>query len=124
METIGRIERAMTIIKQLETLKFSEKEIIGLSKSEKHFIAENDYNVVLKQNDDVLYMFIAKNELGEKQLYAITKKQSIYPNAHDICQSAYNYECWLLFDAKKEEFSKFYYERRFRTIPNIILIFA
>ena len=131
MKTIklGRIERAINVIKELETLKFTEKDIRGLTKVEKQFLIENNYNVVLNQKgtigtNGILYMFIAKNKLGKKQLYAITKKQSISPNAHDISQSAYNHECWLLFDVASCEFSKYSYERRFCQTPNVRLIFA
>lgn len=129
MTTKGRFQRAMDVVNELSTLKFTEKDIRGLSKCEKQFIIENDYNVVLNQENTIgtngtLYMFIERNRLGKKQLYAITKKQSVRPNSHDISQSAYNYECWLLFDAERLEFSKYNYERRFCKVPNVRLIFA
>lgn len=108
-----RILRAAAKAKRIEAMKFTEKELRGLTKSEKVFVRENNYSVCLNQNGIKLYMFVAKQLNGRKSLYAITKKQSINPNGHDISNEAYNYECWLLFDKKRNGFSKFYYERRF-----------
>jgi hypothetical protein len=130
-QTYHRIEEANKRVKELDALLFTNKEMRGLSKVEKDFIIENDYHVKLIQSNVIgtngtLYMFIAKNLLGKKQLYAITKYQSINPNGKDIagCESGNNYDVWLLFDARYGRFSKFYYERRFCTIPNRRLIFA
>lgn len=108
-----RILRAANKAKRIEAMKFTEKELRGLTNAEKDFVRDNGYSVCLNQNGIKLYMFVAKQLNGRKALYAITKKQSINPNGHDISNEAHNYECWLLFDKKRNGFSKFYYERRF-----------
>ena len=108
-----RILKASNKAKKIEAMKFTEKELRGLTKAEKDFVKENDYKVCLNQDGIKLYMFVAKQLNGRKALYDITKKQSINPNGHDISNEAYNYECWLLFDKKRNGFSKLYYERRF-----------
>lgn len=127
----NRILDACQKAKRIEAMKFSEKELRGLSKSEKEFIRCNNYNVCINcritvSGDPVkLYLFIAKQLNGRKALYAITKKQSINPNGHDISNEAHNYECWLVFDRGKNGFSKFNYERRFGRMGNSeIIIFA
>lgn len=108
-----RILRAVNKAKRIEAMKFTEKELRGLTNAEKDFVRDNEYSVCLNQCGHKFYMFVAKQLNGKKALYAITKRQSINPNGHDISREAYNYECWLLFDRKKGGFSKFYYERRF-----------
>lgn len=125
----NRMLKAQNRIKELDSVVFFKKDLRGLSSIEKQFIVENDYKIVFKQTNTIgtngnVYLFIAKNKIGKKQLYAITKKQSISPNGHDISQSAFNYECWLLLDAQLWCFSKFNYERRFCTTPNTRMIFA
>lgn len=127
----SRILRACEKAKKIESMKFSEKELRGLSKPEKEFIRCNNYNVCINcritvSGDPVkLYLFIAKQMNGRKALYAYTKKQSINPNGHDISREAYNYECWLMFDRITNGFSKFSHERRFCKMGNAeIIIFA
>ena len=127
----NRILDACQKAKRIEAMKFSEKELRGLSNPEKEFIRCNNYNVCINcritvSGDPVkLYLFIAKQMNGRKALYAYTKKQSINPNGHDISREAYNYECWLLFNKNENGFYKFSYERRFCKIGNSeIIIFA
>ena len=127
----NRILVACQKAKRIEAMKFSEKELRGLSKSEKEFIRCNNYNVCINcritvSGDPVkLYLFIAKQMNGRKALYAYTKKQSINPNGNDISRESSNYECWLMFDRAKNGFSKFNYECRFCEMGNSeIIIFA
>lgn len=127
----SRILRAIKKAKRIEAMKFTEKDLRGLSKYEKEFIQNHDYNVCINcritvSGDPVkLYLFISKQMNGRKALYAYTKKQSINPNGHDISMEAYNYECWLMFDRITNGFSKFSYERRFCKMGNSeIIIFA
>jgi hypothetical protein len=123
MKTKGRFECAIARKEELNNQLFTEKQMRGLSRVEKDFIRDNGYHVALNQNGDIFYLFISTNNLGKKQLYAISKKQSLCPNGHDINYSTLNYCCWLLFNAKKRTFSKFAYEFRF-AIPNVKFIFA
>lgn len=126
----NRIIRAQQTINALEERKFSEREMRGLSKAEKQFIADNGYHVRLVQNNTyfglyngVYYMFIARNlSTGKKQLYAITKHQSILPN--EKTDGIFNYEKWLVLNTKEVCFKPLYYERRFCTMPNVTLVFA
>lgn len=123
MKTKGRFERAMEIKKELSESLLKEKDLRGLTKLEKNFIRENGYHVEFKQGDNTFYMFIATNNLCKKQLYAISKKQSLCPNGHDINESSLNYCCWLLFNAKKNAFSRLSFELRF-SVPPVKFIFA
>lgn len=115
-------------IRELSLLKFTDKQLRGLSKYEKQFIIENNYHVQIEQVDflkrkQTMYMFIANDSLGRKRLYAITKKQSIQPNETKMFNGYFNYECWLVFE-KDKGFSKFNFERRFCKTPNVRLIFV
>lgn len=96
MKAKGRFECATARKEELSNLLFTEKEMRGLMQVEKDFIRGNGYQVSLNQNGDIFYLFIALNKLGNKQLYAISKKQSISPNNRDINESTLNYCCWLL----------------------------
>lgn len=125
----NRILRAIKVKEEIEASLFTETDLRGLSKSEKEYIRENGYKCYVDISGFKgcvirYYMFINRNLLGKKQLYALTKKQSLLPNGHDISESAYNYECWLLFNANERLFSKFNYERRFCTTPNMRMIFV
>ena len=124
-----RILKALERIRQLDDAVFLQKDIRGLSKPEKHFLEENGFKVKLVQKGftrsctGTYYMFIARNmSSGKKQLYAIKKRQSINPNEKK--DGVFNYEKWLVFDARHGEFCDLNYERRFCTIPPIKLIFA
>lgn len=123
MKTKGRFECAIEMKVELSNSLFTEKNLRGLLPVEKDFIRENGYHVELNQGGETFYMFIASTQLGKKQLYAISKKQSISPNGHDINESIFNYCCWLLFNAKKNTFSRFSFEFRF-SVPPVKFIFA
>lgn len=112
---------------------FSETEMRGLSKVEKQFIRNNGYKAHVVQDrvnslmKGTYYLFIERNRMGKKQLYAYHKKQVLCPNKKDICPNAYNYECWLTFNSNENywKFDLLNYERRFCILPNTItLIFA
>lgn len=112
---------------------FSETEMRGLSKIEKQFIRDNKYKAHVVQDSvnslmkGTYYLFIERNRIGKKQLYAYHKKQVLCPNKRDICADAYNYECWLTFTNNESDwnFNQLNYERRFCILPTTItLIFA
>ncbi len=131
---MNRILKAQKVIRELDNTVFSAKEMRGLSKTEKEFIEENNFNVTLTQRRYVnhillesctgtYYMFIARNKSnGKKQLYAIKKRQSLVPNEKK--DGLFNYEKWLVFDARRREFCDLNFERRFCEVPPIKLIFA
>lgn len=122
-----RILRACEKAKEIENRLFTEKDIRGLASCEKEYIRENGYRVLSElPNGEKIYLFVARQVNGRKALYAITKKQSISPDGHQISKDAYNYECWLTFLKRNSGFSKFFYERRFSTIKEneSVLIFA
>ena len=107
MKTKGRFEVATSRKIELSDKLFTEKEMRGLLRVEKDFIRENEYHVSLNQNDEIFYLF----PLGKKQLYAISKKQSINPNGHFI-------QLLLLAFISKMSFE-------FRcSVPNVTMIFA
>lgn len=131
----NRIVKCQETIKQLENELFTEKDLRGLSQLEKEFVRGNGYHVqydqpiyysggqVFEHYKDTFYLFIARNlTTGKKQLYAITKAQSIAPN--DKTDGMFNSEKWLVLDTQRGLFSKFNFERRFMGIPNVKLIFA
>ena len=121
----GRILKAMQVIKDLDNAYYSEKNLRGLSPLEKEFIRDNNYKLHLIQSDKKeFYMFIGCDLLGKKRLYALSKKQSMFPNGKDISSEAYNYECWLLFNPINWGFSTYFYERRFCKTPPIKMIYA
>ena len=101
-----------------------------MSKIEKEFVEENNFNVALKQRryaneccTGIYYMFISRNKSnGKKQLYAIKKRQLIMPNEKK--DGIFNYEKWLVFDCRRREFCDLNFERRFCEVPPIKLIFA
>lgn len=124
----GRILSAIKRKKEIESTLFSEKELRGLSKVEKEYIRENEYkcyvDIAWPRGTVRCYMFIERDLIGRKRLYAITKKQSIRPNGRDISANAHNYECWLLFTPSITPFSIYFYERRFCRVPEIRMIFV
>ena len=72
------------------------------------------------------YIFISRDlTTGRKRLYAYEKKQYIQLNGHDISSDAYNYECWLTIDLRKDygEISRLRYERRFCNLLAPVAIF-
>ena len=71
-------------------------------------------------------MFIDRDTIGRKRLYAYSSVQAYFPNGHDIVEGSpkFNYEMWLTFDARYytaptyyEPFSKYNFEYRFTNIP-------
>lgn len=74
----------------------------GLSNSEKELIRTNNYKRFFNQTLDghmaKLVLFIEKDRLGKKRLYAMSKWQIICPNRQDVAymQGALNHEIWLL----------------------------
>lgn len=129
----ARFLQAIEKRNKLNSRLFSETEMRGLSKVEKQFIRNNGYKAHVVQDSvnslmkGTYYLFIERNRIGKKQLYAYHKKQVLCPNKKDICADAWNYECWLTFTSNESDwnFSQLNYERRFCTIPNTItLIFA
>ena len=122
----SRILRACEKAKEIESRLFTEKDLRGLTINEKEYIRKNGYRVLSAlPNGEKIYLFVARQVNGRKALYAITKKQSINPNGHQISKDAFNYECWLVFDRERYGFSKFNYERRFGRMGNSeIIIFA
>lgn len=127
----GRIARACKRIKALEATKYDEKDLSGLSRQEKEFMRENDYNCFYDFHDVMgrkhrYYIFISRDlTTGRRRLYAYEKKQYLQLNGHDISSDAYNYECWLTIDLRKDygEISRLRYERRFCNILAPVVIF-
>ena len=106
----ARILNAAERAKAIESKKFAEKDLRGLTDAEKTFVRENGYNVCVSQyfpgrGYQKLYMFVARQANGRKALYAITKRQSIAPNRTDIFSNVWNFEVWMLFDAAAGMFS-------------------
>nr|DAI13930.1 MAG TPA: hypothetical protein [Caudoviricetes sp.] len=89
---------------KFENSIFTEKELRGLSTSEKEFVRENSMSRVFRQevqfrHFNKIYLFIAVDRTtGRKHLYGQTKWQVLCPNRKDTCymQGAFNYNCWLL----------------------------
>mgnify|MGYP000847831262 CR=1 FL=1 len=84
-------------------VKFTEKEMRGLSNQEKELIRSNNYSrlFIQKENDKKLekyVLFIEKDNLGKKRLYGMTKWQIICPNKKDVTsnQSVNNSSIWFL----------------------------
>ena len=127
----GRIIRACKRIKALEATEYSEYDLRGLSRKEKEFMSENgmkcwyDFRDVMGRKHRY-YIFISRDlTTGRKRLYAYEKKQYIQLNGHDISSDAYNYECWLTIDLRKDygEISRLRYERRFCNLLAPVAIF-
>ena len=119
-----RILKAQIRLNELSNKKFSEKDLRGLSKIEKEFIIENNFNVRVGN----FFMFIDRNNIDKKQLYALSKKQLINPNGKE--NGIFNYEKWLTFNCKnwdifgsEKVFNNLYFERRFCKVPKISFIF-
>lgn len=127
----GRIIRACKRIKALEATEYGEYDLRGLSRKEKEFMHENgmkcwyDFHDVMGRKHRY-YIFISRDlTTGRKRLYAYEKKQYIQLNGHDISSDAYNYECWLTIDLRKDygEISRLRYERRFCNLLAPVAIF-
>ena len=84
------------------SVKFTEREMRGLSKEEKELIRSNGYNRLFtqtgKEHLNNIVLFIEKNNLGKKKVYGMSKWQIVCPNKKDIAymQGVHNYCVWFL----------------------------
>lgn len=99
-DTILRVQNELRVFEK-ET--FTEKEMRGLTEQEKEFIRENDYKKYWDGDETRFYMWIQKNPLGKKQLFAFAKWQIIDPNGAGL-YGKLNYRYWhiLTTDGFKE----------------------
>jgi hypothetical protein len=127
----NKVLNAQENIKEMNSLKFTDKDLRGLSKEEKDFIIENNYNVAVTQydlsgNSIKMYLHIKRNNLGKKELFAYTKKQALRPNQKDVSKSHLNHEILLKFNAKESFYRKFNtleFERGFANNQRLIHLF-
>lgn len=139
----NRILNILAKKREMCEAKFTEKDLRGLSKIEKQFIIDNNYYRVYRrcgmvwdkyaQCGEYYILFIGRDSLKRKRLYAYSNIQAMFPNGKDIMQNAYNYECWLTLNAKYytdedpiyrvsdvyEAFSKFGFEYHFSDMPTM-----
>lgn len=124
--TLPRYLRAYKTLKVIEGITYTDTDLRGLSKAEKIFIKNNDNKVYIDDNNRRYYIFIARDHsTGRRRLYAISKRQWLNPNGHDISQDAYNYECWLIVHTYSNPWyyvNPLYYERRFCQILTPVVI--
>nr|DAM96599.1 MAG TPA: hypothetical protein [Caudoviricetes sp.] len=83
-------------------VKFTEKEMRGLTEQEKELIRSNGYSRLFTQTNkghlNNIVLFIEKDHLGIKRLYGMTKWQIIAPNKSDVAymQGINNASVWFL----------------------------
>ena len=98
----GMYYRMQEKIKALESVRYEESDLRGLSDIEKDCIRDNEYKCFVDVRGRRYYIFIAKNATtGRKQIYGQSKKQLISPNGHDICKDKFNYSCWLILQPNR-----------------------
>ena len=127
----NKVLNAQEKIKEMNSLKFTDKDLRGLSKAEKDFIIENNYKISVKQydlsgNSIKMYLHIKRNNLGKKELFAYTKTQALRPNDRDISKSHLNHEILLKFHARESfyhKFNTFEFERGFANNQKLIHLF-
>lgn len=88
-------------LKALDSMKYQEYDLRGLSKPEKEFVRNNEYKCYVDINGKRYYMFIGINSTtGKRQMYGHSKKQILNPNGHDVDDRMYNYSIWLTLNTQ------------------------